>query len=431
MKIGILGAGLAGIELDRRLKKKGIDFLIFEKEHHIGGLCRTMNYRDWHWDFGVHAIYSKNQKIIDYLLSLPIQYESHNRNVKICHRKNGNVYMLDYPFENGLRNLPLKDKFDCLFGYIGAKLKGKKQYFSLKEWIEDGLGFGMAQHFMIPYNQKIWNCELDMISMDLVSNKIEPASIWVVIKSCFGKRTVGRKYQAKFFYPKGGIGQLTKVLAEEILDKVRLNCKVEALRYDGKWRIYCDKKNNYEEADIIVSTIPLIELIKIVEPTIAKRPYHLLRHNDTLFFTVGLKEGKSFGRFKECHWVFFAQDEIFYRLTFMNNFSFMFAPCLVAEVTYKGEVKKSDLELLKSRVIKDLLRDEIISCEEDISIVEPYCYQYTYPIPTIGTEDLKNEIKKEFKNRNLFLLGRNGAWDYINMDGVIAKVEKFVQEFNF
>ena len=41
MKIAILGAGLTGLELGRRLKEYGKDFIILEKESQIGGLCRT------------------------------------------------------------------------------------------------------------------------------------------------------------------------------------------------------------------------------------------------------------------------------------------------------------------------------------------------------------------------------------------------------
>ena len=38
MKIAILGVGLAGIELGKRLKKLGKDFIIFKKESEIEGM---------------------------------------------------------------------------------------------------------------------------------------------------------------------------------------------------------------------------------------------------------------------------------------------------------------------------------------------------------------------------------------------------------
>ncbi|MDP3027513.1 MAG: PGF-pre-PGF domain-containing protein, partial [Nanoarchaeota archaeon] len=46
----ILGAGLAGVELGRKLKELKKDFVIFEKESQIGGICRTNKTGEYYWD---------------------------------------------------------------------------------------------------------------------------------------------------------------------------------------------------------------------------------------------------------------------------------------------------------------------------------------------------------------------------------------------
>ena len=85
MKVAILGAGFTGVELGRRLKELRRDFIIFEKESQIGGLCRTNKTGNHCWDFAVHAIYSRNKEVMDYFSSLPLDYEYLNRNAKIFH----------------------------------------------------------------------------------------------------------------------------------------------------------------------------------------------------------------------------------------------------------------------------------------------------------------------------------------------------------
>jgi UDP-galactopyranose mutase len=55
--------------------------------------------------------------------------------------------------------------------------------------------------------------------------------------------------------------------------------------------------------------------------------------------------------------------------------------------------------------------------------------EYTYPIPTVGLEEVTNKLRKVFEKNNIFLLGRNGNWEYINMDGVILNVDKFITEY--
>ena len=66
MKVGIIGAGLTGLELARSLKERGIDFIVFEKENQIGGLAKTIRTGDYLWDYGVHAMYSKDKSITDW-----------------------------------------------------------------------------------------------------------------------------------------------------------------------------------------------------------------------------------------------------------------------------------------------------------------------------------------------------------------------------
>ena len=171
MKIAILGAGLTGIELGRRLKESGEDFIILEKEPQIGGICRTNKTGDYYWDFAVHAMYSRHMEIIDYYNSLPLDYEYLDRNVKIFHTgEDGKRHILDYPFETGIKDLPPKHKLICIYGYLSARTKDKKSYSNLEEWINNRLGEGIARYFMIPYNKKIWNCKLSEISEKLVSN---------------------------------------------------------------------------------------------------------------------------------------------------------------------------------------------------------------------------------------------------------------------
>src|SRR5690349_15618732 len=106
--IAILGGGLAGLRLGRRLKERGLDFRILEKSPGIGGLCRTMRSGEYSWDIGPHGFYSKHAQAERYYGELPVDYVRLERRVRVCHRgPAGRIYELAYPFENGLVDLPL------------------------------------------------------------------------------------------------------------------------------------------------------------------------------------------------------------------------------------------------------------------------------------------------------------------------------------
>jgi len=429
MKIAILGAGLTGVELGRRLKESGKDFIIFEKEPQIGGLCRTNKTGNYCWDFGVHAMYSRDKEVMNYFYSLPLDYEHLNRNVKIIHSlNNGKRCILDYPFEIGLKGLPAKQKLKCILGYLSSATKVKKQYSNLEDWINNRLGSGIAKYFMVPYNNKIWSCKLSEISKELVSSKIEPAPAIEFILNALGKPSVGRAYQAKFIYPKHGIQELINHTAKNIKYNILLNTNIKKLIKQGdQWTIITDKNNN-QKVDTIVSTIPLPELLKKIDINGLEKEYNELKWNDTFFIAIGLKKGCRFDLIKDCHWVFFKESEIFYRITLMHNFSSKFLPVVVAEVTLKGNIINKSKEEIKNLVIEDFVRLGIINSRDQIAEADIKLLKYTYSIPAVGLEKIKKKIRIILEKHKLFLLGRNGNWDYINMDGVIQKVKEFCEQ---
>lgn len=426
MKIAILGAGLTGLALGRRLKISGKEFVILEKEPRAGGICRTNQTHEYRWDFGVHAIYSKSQQARDYFNSLPLDYNRLNRNTKIFHTgSDGKKYIIGYPFEMGIRDLPAKDKFESINGYLNASRK--KNYSSLLDWINRFSGPGIAKHFMIPYNKKIWNCGLSEISSLLVSSKIHPAPKKEFLSSVFGKKVIGRAYQAKFIYPKYGIQELTDYYANDLKNNIILDSGVKKLtRQRNKWLIITDNDKRIE-AESIISTIPLVELLKKIDVPGVEKRYRILRWNNTYFVMLGLKQKENFRLIKKCHWAFFKEKEIFYRLTLMHNFSPRLPPAAVAEITQKGDVLRMTEKEIRTSTISGMMRTGIVE-KKQIAETDIKLLPYTYPIPTVGMEKVKARIAYKLAKYNLFLLGRNGNWDYINMDGVILNVNKFCED---
>lgn len=426
MRTGILGAGLAGLTLGRRLHEAGCDVVLFEREPDVGGLCRTIRHGDYAWDLGVHALYSAIPGAMDYFHALPLQYDNHARNVKICHwGQDGKIYELEYPFENGISNLPIEERVDCLEGYAQCGALNRKSFGNLRDWIDNRLGYGIARSFMNPYNEKIWSCDLNEISMDLVNNKIDPAPLRTIIKSCLGERSVGRSYQARFIYPRGGISRVPEAIAATFADKIHLGAEVTGLvREHRKWRII-SRGVATETVDRVVSTMPLKELLKILNTPEAMAWGHDLRHNDTRFFMIGLAEGREFQRFGKCHWVFFAGPEAFYRITIMNNFDSSMAPSLVAEITVKTNAVSGD-DNARRRVVNDLVNAGVIGSPTDVALHKTFSVKYTYPIPTVGLPQVKERIASRLRKEEIHLFGRSGAWEYINMDGVVTAVECFI-----
>lgn len=428
-EFGVLGGGLCGLLVARELQKRGLSFRVLEKEDEPGGLARTVRFGRIPGDTGPHALYSHNPKVMDFFRSLPVRYDEHRRKVRVVHHgSDGAVHEVDYPFENGIGDLPLADRVDCLVGYVEATMKGRRDFAHLKDWIVNGLGYGIAGHFMVPYNTKIWNAPLTNISMDLVNKKIEPASVRTVIESALGIRTVGRRVQSVFLYPRGGIGAVTRALAKPLGASLELSTAVRRIRRDaGGYEVLTDRGPRRFRG--LISTIPLKEFLRL-QPFAALRRHRLrLAHNDTLFVAVSLEPGRRFARFDDCHWLFFAGPEIFYRVNMMHLFHRSRERRLVAEVTWKGMVRKLSPKEAERRVVRDLARAGILARSSDAAAVASKLVPFTYPIPTVGLPGTLARLDAELSRRRIHLLGRGGHWDYINMDMVVERVWRFFEKF--
>lgn len=419
IKFGILGGGFSGLMAGRELKKRGQEFLILEKENSVGGLARTSNFSGIQGEFGPHALYSRNEQVMDFFKSLPIEYYTHNRKVRICHHgSDGKIYELNYPFENGIGELPPQEKADCLLGYIECYCRKIKKFNNLEHWINNGLGYGIANLFMIPYNKKIWSVPLNKISLDLIKQKIDPSPISEIVKTAVGITTIGRLYQSVFLYPKKGTGEISKMISQDFQSMTICNENIKKITIFEKGTLVETQTDQYL-FEKVISTIPLPEMLekqnlKKLKPFASK-----FASNSTYFIAVSLKNGKNLARFADCHWVFFAGPEIFYRINIMKAYSPHADSSLIAEVTKKGEVTKMDVKEIEKEVIKGLIKCTIIKEDADIDTISTKLVKYTYPIPTIGINEIKVKIQEILEPYHVYLLGRNGNWDYINMDQIV------------
>jgi protoporphyrinogen oxidase len=408
--IAVLGAGIAGVQAACELAKHQADFVVIEAQDRVGGLAQTKQHRQWSYDSGVKALYSKHAAVMDYWRSLPVKYCEHERQVRVhhCSRDGTDGIDIEYPFENGIGQLPFEDKLACVLGYIEAH-RAARPIANFREWILHRLGAGIADQFMLPYNRKIWDCPLEEISLGLVSGKIDPAPVEEIIRVALGAKIVGRKYQARFLYPRAGIGRMIEVMAAPVRNRFLLEFPVARI---------CALPDSYElhsaagdvvRCKAILSTMPLPLLGARIEPGNWPRP--AWRHNHTRFYVVCLNQAPP----HSLHWHFFAAPRFpFYRLTYMHNFSDRFAPCIVAEVTERGQPDE------RAAVIAGLERIGVRrEWMEDILIER---LAFTYPIPTLASDREKAQVIQFYEARHIYPLGRAGAWEYSNVDGVILQV---------
>jgi len=426
VKIGILGGGLSGLTVASLLKT---DCEVLEKEKECGGLCRSLKEDGFTFDYGgAHIIFSKAKKPVDFMLScLKNNFRKGKRNNKIYFKGN----FVKYPFENGLSELPKEDNFECLYSYLNNNYPEPKNF---KEWIYFTFGKGIAEKYLIPYNEKIWNTKAEDMSLHWVEGRVPKPPLEDVLKSAIGIPTEGYTHQLYFFYPeKGGIQALIKSLEKKIGEKITKNFEVEKI-FKDKSSFWVSDGKEQKRFDFLICCIPIFDLLNSFENVPQKVTSCLkkLQYNSLITVMLGLKKD-SLPPFTALY--FPNSDFKFNRVGFPKTFSSFSVPegcsSLVAEITAKQDDPTWNLSDEK---LLDHVINELSSC----GLIEPknVCFKkvkrskFAY---VIYDKDFLSNVKvvREYvKSLGIYLCGRFAEFEYLNMDACVERGINLAERIN-
>ena len=426
MKIGILGGGLTGLVLAYDLKNKAE---VLEKEGECGGLCRSLKQDGFTFDYGgAHIIFSRDKKPVDFMRRvLDSNCHQGRRENKIFYKG----IFVKYPFENGLSDLPPEERFECLYHYL-TKGNGKPKDF--KEWIYYTFGKGIAEKYLLPYNRKVWNTEPEDMSLHWVEGRVPKPPLEDVIKSAIGIPTEGYTHQLNFYYPKkGGIQALIQAMEKKIEDRITKDFKVKKIfnEKDG-WCI--SDGVDQRKYDLIISTIPIFDLLKSLEniPEEVKAASSRLQYNSLIAILLGL-EGNNLPPYTA---VYFPDEDLrFNRVGFPHIFSSCNVPSgyssLVVEITAKerdSTWKLSDKELLEHS-IQGLSKCGLLNPKE-VCFKKVIRSKYAYVI--YDRDYLKNIgiVKNYIEKLGIILCGRFAEFEYLNMDACVQRGQNLAKKIN-
>ena len=432
MKTAILGGGLSGLTLARLLQENGGDVVVLEAEREYGGLCRSKTDQGFTFDTGgSHIIFSRDTEVLAFMRRMIAGNEQrNNRNTKIFYKQQ----FVKYPFENGLSDLPPEDRFFCINGFVKTLIAVEKGEIpapaNFREWIYYTFGNGIAECYMVPYNEKIWKYPTDGMSLHWVDGRIPRPPVEDVIKSAIGIGTEGYTHQAVFSYPfDGGIEALVRAIAQPIEKFIKTGFRVTSIKKSGKqWQI--SNGNEGILADQCICTMPVQHLLPCLEgvPHEVKNAAGALKYNALACVNIGIK-----GSVPAISWLYVPDPAVgrTNRISFPSGYSRHTAPdgcsAILAEITHQpgDEVSSmTDAELISEVV--DMLEGMHILHKDQIvySSVERQPFAYV----VYDLEYQKNiAVVKEYCNEiGIPLVGRFAQFEYLNMDGCIRSVMDFV-----
>lgn len=405
----ILGAGIAGLGAGLKLKEKGKDYLILEKEKSYGGLCDNFSINGFLFDRFVHLSFSTIERV----KSLFSKIEHYTHNPAMENYWHG--IWIKHPAQNNLFPLP-----DNIKQYVLQDMQRRKKSVDVNtiqdydEWLRFQFGDYFTEHFPLLYTRKYWGVEAKELETKWIGNRIYQPSIEEVLEGMRTSETGNTYYAKEMRYPKeGGYKSFLQGLADE--EKILCNqCVVKIDTQNHK--VYTESE--VYEYNTLYSSIPLPEY-KSILPEISE----IGESVDKLSWTSGYLVSLGFkGDLpKENLWNYVYDEDILpARIFYPRKKSEANCPdgcsSLQAEIYFKySNVPKTSKEELLEKTVEQLDKTGII--HKDHLLVRDIRFEkYANVIFEHGIYENRQTVISYLKNHGITSIGRFGEWDYLWSD---------------
>ncbi|HEX2719124.1 MAG TPA: NAD(P)-binding protein [Gemmatimonadaceae bacterium] len=435
-RIVIVGAGPTGLGAGYRLRELGYDnWLMLEAREKVGGLASSeTSPNGFTYDIGGHVLFSHYEyfdRLFDTLMGDEYQLLLRESWVWMCER------FLPYPFQNNIKYLPKEIVLECLLGLIEARREplDLSRFRNFEELIHGVFGAGIAKHFMMPYNFKVWAHPPCMMNKEWIGERVSVVDIKRVLGNVVLDRDdAGWGPNSTFKYPRhGGTGGLFERMRPYVDANLRLNAAVASIDLDCKEVVLEDGRR--ERYDILLNTTPLDLLVESMEgdvPDVVRDEAARLRHSGSFIVGVGVRQPVPS---KKC-WMYFPEPNApFYRVTYLSNYSPEVVPdarthySLLAEVSF-SDFKPVDRDRIVEDTIQGMVNTKLLREGDRADIVDAHLIEraYTYPTPSLERDQALRTVLPWLETRDVYSRGRFGAWRYEvgNMDHSVAQGVEWV-----
>ena len=433
--IVILGAGISGLSVGLKLSTDSNLYLL-EKESFEGGLCASFTHKDCILDYGPHKLYSQLPGIMEEFSRI-LGEDCLSVKKKNSLRFMGKCFEFPMKITQLIKNISPKTVANGIgigLGYSFTLLSSiikKKENITYEDYFINGFG---RQGYNVLFRDLAWKVWDDpkLLTEELARKRVPIPSISNLIKSAFSKKEEQKVSAEYYYYPKKGCGMLCDKIADKIKENKgefilnsspsSINLKdnrVESITYGS------DKETKTLTTDLLISTIPISELPKLINPLPPEEVLEAannLKYKALIIIYLTIDTPKLM----DDAWIFCLDNEVmFNRVAEQKAFGEFTIPkdktVLMIDLTAKvgdNTWNQSDEELINS-VINDLKKIGVLKEEK---IIDSFVKRIKKVYPLYHVDYKKNLTKiLDYISTipNLYTIGRHGTFNYNNMDHCI------------
>jgi UDP-galactopyranose mutase len=459
----VIGAGPTGLSAAYHL---GEDALLLEQNDKVGGWCRSLTVNGFTFDFAGHIMFSNDpyvHELYGKLLGDNVHWQ--DREAWIFSK---GAYTR-YPFQGALYGLPPAVIKECLLGAIEARFGGLKatcrsngvppngngapkngnskaakpaavtdccadgilesmarlapaasaEPRNFEEFIYRVWGAGIAKHFAIPYNRKLWAVPLAEMETSWLGGRVPLPDLEEMIDGALQPVPRPMGPNARFGYPlRGGFQALMDSFLPRLKGPLWMNTRVIAVSPSRRTvRLGDGTELPY---DFLISTMPLPVLVRVMgdeAPAEVRAAAAGLRYVSVRCVHLGV------GRedLTEKHWIYYPENTVFHRIFVQGNASPHCNPQggfgLTCEITYSPHKPlPCDGHDLIRRCVTDCHRVGFFKPEDPVWAAVQCDLPHAYVVYDHARPRNVATIRSWLAEQNIILAGRYSEWEYYNSD---------------
>lgn len=405
----IIGAGISGLSTAAALGDA--DYLVIDADKAIGGYCKTIRQDGFVWDYSGHFFHFKNPEIEAWL-----RERMPGQRIVDCEKKSFIAYggdWIDFPFQKNIHQLPKAEMIDCLHDLYFAKSTATEDG-SFLDMVYSRFGKSISEKFLVPYNEKLYACDLASLDKDAMGRFFPHADIDDIIRNM--KTPDNQSYNATFTYPEGGAIEYVNAIASAVRqDAICLDEALIGIDLERKVARTSRREIGFER---LVSSAPFNQLAKIVGLNFEEDAFSW---NKVMVFNLGFDRKGP----KDVHWVYYPdRDRVFYRVGFYDNIFDADRMSLYVEVGLPREADV-DFEGTRTKVLEDLAKEGLIDGHELVShyslVMDP---AYVH-INTRARSEV-DRLNKTLRAHDIHAIGRYGGWTYCSIEDNMIEARALV-----
>lgn len=434
----VVGAGVSGLSfanwLIEETRASGAssrpDLLVVEADEQPGGYCKTVVQDGFVWDFSGHFFHFRDPAIDSWL-----RQRMPGQDIRTVIKRSFIRFAgqdIDFPFQKNIHQLPRQDFIDCLVDLYFRDQDGDVS--SFKRMLYTRFGASIAERFLIPYNEKLYACDLDDLDPDAMGRFFPHADIADIIGNM--RRSPGAhdgSYNATFSYPLGGAIQYIHALLRDLPDDmVSLGERLEAIDLDSNIARTSRRTVRFRR---LISSAPLPALAAMCG---VEHERDAFAWNRVRVYNLGFdRKGAS-----APHWMYFPDPaRSFYRVGWYDNI--MDSPRMslyveIGEPSHGSGDSGSEpteavdepgiTESVLERVLDDLRREGIVDGHRLVSwhsvVLDP-AYVHITARSRAETERLRTVLAR----RGVHSVGRYGGWTYCSIEDNMIETRALARDF--